>query len=487
MKRAPRPFILGLSALVLGALSTGVSSVVDPPSEGTLTSSDGAPEDLFGFSVAIDGDTAIVGAPRNGAGGSAYVFVWDGEKWIEQAKLTPRDHAAGQRLGWGVGIDGDRAVVSAISDSHAGVDSGSAYVFRRRGTNWVQEAKLIADDAGLTDRFGWSLAIEDDIVVVGATQFRKPGPGAVFIFQRSGTSWRQLAKLRPGDAATGDQFGYGVAIDGNVVIGVARDKDNFRGAAYVFRRRGNNWVQEAKLDADEGDGFGGEVSVRGDTAVLSAYGAYVFERRASGREGGVPSADDWTQVAKLTGSDILEEDVWFDTVAIEGETILVGVSRDDDWGGLSGSAYLFEPIQGVWSETGKITSADTSFRSQFGWSIAFHETTILIGAKEENIGKPGTAYTFGLTPEQRIVFLEVRVSNLVRDGTLSAKAGKGLLARLKRAKRLLGKGKVERAKKQLEKFTKKVPSFVRRGVLSPALGQALIDSADITIAELDKN
>ncbi len=445
--------------------------------------------DCVDENVAIDGDTAIVGAPRNDAGGSAYVFVWDGDKWIEQAKLTPSDHAAGQRLGWRVGIDGDRAVVSAISDSHAGVDSGSAYVFLRQGTNWVEEAKLIADDAGVSDRFGWSLAIQDDIVVVGATQFRKPGPGAVFIFQSSGTSWRQLAKLRPGDAATGDQFGYGVAIDGNVVIGVAPDKDNFRGAAYVFRRRGNNWVQEAKLDADEGDGFGGEVSVRGDTAVLSGLGAYVFERRASGREGGVASADDWALVAKLTASDSVDVRGFTgnSTVAIEGETILVGEPQDDDWGRSSGSAYLFEPIEGVWSETGKITSADTSGFSQFGWSIALHESTILIGAKEENIGKPGTAYTFGLTPEQRIVFLEVRVSNLVSEGTLSAPAKKGLLARLKRAKRLLDKGKVSRAKKQLEKFARKVPSFVRPGVLSPELGQALIDSADITIAELDTN
>src|SRR6266498_4582739 len=214
---------------------------IDPTlsQEAKLTAGDAASGDQFGAAVGISGETAVVGAPVDdtAAGpnaGSAYVFVRSGTGWSQQAKLTASDAAAGDIFGFSVAVTGDTVVVGASGDNML---AGSAYVFVRSGTGWSQQAKLTASDAASGDRFGAAVGISGDTAVVGA-QFGDTIAGSAYVFVRSGTSWSQQAKLTASDAAAFDFFGAAVAISGDTVVvgALADDTDagSNAGSAYVF-------------------------------------------------------------------------------------------------------------------------------------------------------------------------------------------------------------------------------------------------------------
>ena len=215
--------------------------------EAKLTANDAATNDFFGTSVAISGDSVVVGANLDddggSASGSAYVFTRSGTVWSQQAKLTASDAAAFDQFGTSVAISGDSVVVGANFDDDGGSDSGSAYVFTRSGTVWSQQAKLTANDAAAGDAFGISVSISGDSVVVGAPSDDDggSGSGSAYVFTRSGTEWSQQEKLTASDAAESDRFGISVAISGDsVVVGANLDDDggSDSGSAYVFTRSG---------------------------------------------------------------------------------------------------------------------------------------------------------------------------------------------------------------------------------------------------------
>jgi hypothetical protein len=323
-----------------------------------LTASDGAGADNFGMSVAIHGDTAVVGAwidDHVGAAdaGSAYVFVRTGTTWSQQAKLVASDFAQGDVFGISVGIDGDSAVIGARDDDGpAGTNQGSAYVFVRSGTVWTEQAKLIPSDAMASDLFGTSVAISIDTVAVGARQgdAAQSAQGTAYVFVRSGTAWSQQAELAASDGLTADGFGISVDIDGDTAV-VGSDQDDGpgltdQGSAYVFVRSGTTWSQQAKLipaDAAAFDRFGYSVGIDGDRAVVGAYleepvapnnldegAAYVFSR----------SGTTWTEEAKLKAMDAAPGDQYGRTVGISGDTAVAGAWMDDGVGTDSGSAYV---------------------------------------------------------------------------------------------------------------------------------------------------
>ena len=158
-----------------------------------LIPSDGEPEDLFGFSVAMDGDTVIVGSHRSNVpgadAGSAYIFVRRGSDWIQQARLIANDANEFEWFGYAVAISGNTAIVGAIRSNTTGKDSGAAYIFVRNGDLWTQQAKLVGDNTEPRDNFGFSVAVSGDIVVIGS-----PGntsTGSAYIFEREGAEWVQ--------------------------------------------------------------------------------------------------------------------------------------------------------------------------------------------------------------------------------------------------------------------------------------------------------
>jgi hypothetical protein len=312
-----------------------------------LTASDGAAWDLFGCSVSISGDYAIVGAyGDNGYKGSAYIFKRDGTSWSQQAKLLASDGAANDYFGVSVSISGDYAIVGAYYDD----GKGSAYIFKRDGASWSQQAKKTASDGVASDYFGYSVSISGDYAIVGAYGDEDNGnlSGSAYIFKRDGTSWSQQAKMTASDGAAGDNFGYSVSISGDyAIVGAYLDDDKGAdsGSAYIFKRDGTSWSQQAKLLAADGnasDNFGWSVSISGDLAIVGAHQyysggtgkAYIFRRDGT----------NWSEQQKLTASDGAAEDDFGFSVSISSDYAIVGAAADDDNGNNSGSAYVFKEV-----------------------------------------------------------------------------------------------------------------------------------------------
>ena len=204
-----------------------------------ITASDAAPFDHFGGSVDISGDYVIVGADGNddngSRSGSAYIFHGSGIYWSQQKKLLADDGEAGDMFGCSVAIDGQNAVVGAKGDDEGHIDyMGSAYVFHGNRWVWQQEAKLIADD--VTDHFGWCVDIHDDRVVAGVFYSH-----TAYVFQKKLTGWYVEQKFTPDDVQFGDHFGCAVEIkDGLIMIGAFNDKSDVcdqAGTVYIFQEK----------------------------------------------------------------------------------------------------------------------------------------------------------------------------------------------------------------------------------------------------------
>jgi prepilin-type N-terminal cleavage/methylation domain-containing protein len=372
------------------------ASPVDPAK---LLAADGDANDYFGRAVAVDGDTVVVGAPddddKGTSSGSVYVFTRTGATWTQQAKLTAADGAANDYFGRAVAIDGDTLVVGAHQDDDKGSASGSAYVFTRTGGTWTQQAKLVPADGTAGDYFGFAVAVDADTIVVGAHQDDDKGAnsGSVYVFTRTGATWTQQAKLTATDGAASDFFGHAVAVDaGTIVVGAYWDDDkgDYSGSAYVFTRTGGTWTQQAKLvpaDGTADDWFGSSVAVDGDTVVV---GAHLDDDK--GIDSGsvyvfVRTGATWTQQAKLTAADGAADDRFGWAVAVDADTIVVGAYGDDDKGIDSGSVYVFTRTGGTWTQQAKLTAPDGAANDYFGRAVAVDAGTIVVGVEYDDDDK----------------------------------------------------------------------------------------------------
>jgi hypothetical protein len=320
----------------------------------------------FGWSVAISGDRVLVGATRVGdsKAGAAYVFTRNGTVWNQQAILTASDGAERDEFGESVAISGDTIIVGAFADDDDARNSGSAYVFTQTGNTWNEQAKLRASDPGLRKNFGSSAAIVGDTAVIGAPSFFD-AQGAVYVFTRNGTAWSEQAKLQSSgsperrlssedlmpdhqarirrDSRT--YFGRRIAFSGDTIVaGAAGESANSRdsGAVYVFTKNGTTWSEQAKLLADPSDkgGFGSSVALSGDTLIASGTvydSAYLFTR----------SGNTWSQQGKLKPSSPPPASSLGDSLALSGNVAMVG-----DTGGMGergtpriGSVYVFDLAQ----------------------------------------------------------------------------------------------------------------------------------------------
>ena len=448
--------------------------------------------DQFGYSVAIAGDTVVVGArledssttgvnttPDEGAtdSGAVYVFVRSAGVWTQQAYLKPAavgTTQAGDWFGSSVAISGDTLVVGAIRedsittgvnsspDDIGGINlnSGAAYVFVRSAGVWTEQAYLKPTAVGTTqagDEFGYSVAISGDTVVVGARSEDSSATGvnstpdeiaadsgAAYVFVRSAGVWTQQAYLKPaavGTTQAADWFGYSVALSGDTVVVGAYVEDSGTtgvnstpnesaggsGAAYIFVRNAGVWAQQAYLKpaavgtTQSGDRFGCSVAVSGDTVVVGAQledssttgvnsaadesttdsgAAYVFVRNT-----GV-----WTQQAYLKPAAIgttQAGDRFGWSVALSGGTVVVGAfwedssttgvnSTADESAAASGAAYVFVRSAGLWAQQAYLKPAavgTTQANDNFGWSVALSGDTVVVGAYLEDGSTTGVNST----------------------------------------------------------------------------------------------
>jgi hypothetical protein len=459
-----------------------------------LKASNSGDVDLFGRSVAISGNTVVVGAPgerSNAAGvdgnqgddsaldaGAAYVFVRNGTTWSQQAYLKASNSQAGDGFGSSVAISGDTLVVGAYTeDSNAtGVngdqgdnsafDSGAAYVFVRTGSTWSQQAYLKASNADAHDLFGSSMELAGNSLVVGA-----PGEdsnatgvdgnqgdnsaltaGAAYVFVLSGSTWSQQAYLKASNADSGDGFGLSVSASGDTVVAGALHEDSNAtgingnqgdnsgldsGAAYVFVRSGSTWSQQAYLkaaNAETLDNFGAAVAVSANTLVAGA----IFEASSATGVNGNPgdnsafhsgaayvfvrSGTAWSQQAYLKASNTGTDDLFGFRVAVAGNVVVVaapfeasnatGVDGDpsDNSALLAGAAYLFIRSGSTWIQRAYLKASNTDQEDEFGQGVAVSGDTIVVGAFGEGSnatgvnGDPsdnsflaaGAAYVFGV-------------------------------------------------------------------------------------------
>ncbi len=423
---------------------------VDPTffQEAILRASGPRANDDLGKSVAIGGDTIVVGAPGHSYSGvadplnvpgAAYVFGRNAggpNHWGEVRKLTASDAQADDHFGDSVAIDGNTIVVGApIANGRPGDPvsaAGAAYVFARDTgglDHWGEVKILTATVPHFGDEFGRSVAISGDTIVVGALfeDSVARSAGAAYVFSRNlggANQWGEARKLTASDGAPDDIFGGSVGISGDtIVVGASDYYGSGDGAAYVFSRNAgglDHWGEVKKLTSDplEHGPFGDSVAIDGDTIVAGAPeqpvypdplywagAAYVFKRDN-------PSAGQWGQVRKLTASDAKSSALFGYSVAISGDRIVVGASGDTDdhtgsWVYSAGAAYVFARDQGGvdnWGQVRKLTTSDAQAGDGFGLSVGISGQTIVGGAEGEDggTGNPrpdaGAAYVFDVNP-----------------------------------------------------------------------------------------
>jgi len=402
-----------------------------PVNNGKLTASDGASLDFFGFAVGVAGDTIVVGAYRdsdNGAeSGSAYIYqrqptTSDGASiWTETTKLTASDGATGDLLGISVAVDGDTVVLGSTRDDDNAPNTGSVYVFVQTSSAsdtpvWTQQAKLTASDGAAVDQLGSSVSISGDTIVAGSSRDDSIGQnaGSAYVFVRDGdASWTEQAKLTASDGSQFDIFGDAVAIDGDtVVVGAWGDQVNNdtsvgSGSAYIFVRDTTDgttsWSEQAKLTAPAGaDEFGRSVAVSQDTVIVGAGGngedfmgsgsVHVYIRSDQ-------SNSTWTEQATLKASDGNSDDRFGSSVSISGNALVVGSYRSDDNGVDSGSIYVFVRLSSTtWTEQAKLTAFDAASNDNYGVSVAIDQQTIVVGANQDGDkgDSSGSAYVIDL-------------------------------------------------------------------------------------------
>ncbi|HEX3761692.1 MAG TPA: hypothetical protein VHW23_23500 [Kofleriaceae bacterium] len=388
-----------------------LSQVQPSTQQAKLVASDGVDFDTFGFSVALSGDTAVIGANRNDErdtdAGAAYVFVRRGAAWTQQAKLTAADAGANENFGTSVAVSGDSALVGAIFDSDPGGSAlGAAYVFARSGTAWAQQAKLVPPDGVSDDQFGTSVALSGDTALVGAVHHNTSGgrSGAAYVFVRSGTSWTLQAQLVAADAADGDQLGISVALSGDTaLVGASSAGANHAGAAYVFVRSGTAWTQQVRLaaaDGADGDHLGAAVALSGDTALVGASGSDAVGQDAGAAYAFVRSGTSWTQQARLTATDGSGSDSFGAAVALADDMALIGSPFNNEVGAAAGATYAFARSGTSWTQQAKLTATDGAELDFFGASVALSGSSALIGAPgRDDLGSSsGASYVFAPAP-----------------------------------------------------------------------------------------
>ncbi|MDM8522467.1 SBBP repeat-containing protein [Desulfococcaceae bacterium HSG8] len=464
-----------------------------------LTASDGAADDSFGISVFMSDDFAVVGADRDddrGSGsGSAYVFHYDGEAWTKQAKLTASDGAAYDSFGVSVSVSDDSVIVGAYRDDDRGSSSGSAYVFHYDGESWIEQAKLTASDGAPGDRFGHAVSVSGGSAFVGTrwNDDSESDSGSAYVFHYNGESWTEQGKLTAPDGAADDYFGYAVSMSGNYAIAGAYGDDGGSGSAYIYgigcfadsdedgvpdaqdncpdisnadqedtdgdnlgdvcdEDDDNDGVNDAddafpldateqsdndedgigdnadpdddndgvndehdafpldpdncsfadatefKITADDGaayDNFGHSVSVSGGYAVVGSPGDDY-----NGSDSGSPDdytgaayifhydGTSWTQEAKLTANDRTQGDSFGQSVSVSGDYAVVGAYQD--------SAYVFHYDGTFWTQQAKLTAHDGAQGDHFGVPVSVSDDYALVGAfyDDDKGVDSGSAYIF---------------------------------------------------------------------------------------------
>jgi len=363
-----------------------------------LYASDASPVDEFGFSLAAEQDTALVGAPSAtgsvyGNSGAVYVFECRGAGFVETQKLFAHDGGLNEEFGWGFDLDGNRAAIGAYRIG-APLGSGGVYVFDRTPTGWVETQKVLSLNPAA--EMGFAVALDGDRFVASSR-----GLSAEGVFELVGGSWVQVAEL------TG-HFGASLALEGDtLMVGDDENNDHFdlAGAVQVYDRIGGVWTEGQTIyspgPVDFLDHFGHSMALEGDRLAVgapdndvagqNAGAAYVFER-----QGGT-----WVAAATIYPFEATANGGFGRSVALSGDRLLVGASAADGLIAGSGAAFLFERIGGVWTQSARLDAVEGVTGQGLGYTVAFAGNTLVAGSpNDEDVGiRPGSVYAFELSAD----------------------------------------------------------------------------------------
>jgi hypothetical protein len=374
-----------------------------------ITDTDPAQGDKFGFSVAISGNYAIVGAREktiNGItrAGAAYIYIRDGtNNWTQPKQLTANVPAQTDLFGSSVGIFGDYAVVGAWNKTANGItNSGTAYIYIRSGINdWTEQKQLTSSNAVQGDLFGYAVAISGDYVIVGAYRKTVSGSsyaGSAYIYNWNGTEWIEQKILTLSNTSNNDNFGFSVSISGDYAVVGARVRNansvTSSGAAYIFNWNGTDWTQPIEIvasDAEQDDNFGYAVSISGDYVVVGARVKTVNGVTSSGSAYIYNwNGTNWTQQAILVTSNPEQNDQFGYAVAISGDYVIIGaIGRTVDSFTSSGAAYIYKRNGIEWEQLKQLTTNTPAQGDTFGQKVAINGVYIIVGS----IGKTVNGFT----------------------------------------------------------------------------------------------
>jgi|GEM_PF-993147 len=370
-----------------------------------LTASDESSSDYFGSSVSLKENQALIGAPGAASSnhinpGAVYLFQLSGS-WTEIERFNASDDSPNDGFGGAVALESDKFIVGNSNDDDNGNNAGAAYVFDN-ASGWQQQTKLLSSLGPHLDSYGSAVSISGTRAVVGAPYNDNQGydAGSVYVFDYMAGSWHFTQQLYADDASSNDWFGTAVSLSGDrLVVGAPGEntKGTNAGAVYVFDLNGGVWSQTDKITVaslNAHDRFGTAVSLDADRILIGAYGvdltginfgaAYVFDWVAG----------NWTYTTTLTASDGTNLDSFAEAVSLDGDRALISASRDDDGGKDSGSAYVFDLVNGSWLETDKLNAGpDAALGALFGKSLCLDNDTVLIGAYLEQ-ANTGAVYVF---------------------------------------------------------------------------------------------
>lgn len=377
--------------LATGGSPTSVGAIATFARERKLVAGAAMAYDHFGTDVAIDHDTAVVGArladEPAGSAGAAFVFIRQGNAWVEQQRLRAPDGGSGDHFGTAVAISGDTIAVGAPFADASATNGGSIYVFVRTAGVWTLQEKLAASDAAAGDHLGVSVAMAGDVIAAGAPDENNAGgtdAGAVYLFRRSGTVWVEHQKLLAAAGRAGDHYGEAVALHSGTLVVGAPGADS----AYTHAFDGAYWSTASPLAAPGialGDDFGRAVDLagasclvgapRGDGAATGSGCAHVFRRAAGG----------WTHDQALLGAGGATGDEFGWSVALDGDRALVGAREADRAAADAGAAYPFVRLgPGAWTPAPVLLADDAAASDRFGQAVDLSDCVAIIGAHLDN-------------------------------------------------------------------------------------------------------
>jgi hypothetical protein len=361
----------------------------------SLGAFDGLSQDEYANSVARSGDTLAVGAWLDGTstnqGGSVYIYVRSGSSWVLQQKIAPQFPSSQYRFGEALALEGDRLVVGSSWDHELQYQSGAVYVFERTGGVWSQTAKLKGSAVSFNRNLGHSVALDGDTIAAGATYAccATSPSGAVHVFRRIAGVWTEEARLTGSASAPSQAFGESVSLDGDR-LAVGRPQLPWSGvspgAIYVFQRSGSAWSEVQRIDSPvalNAVRFGFEVALEGSTLAASmpkgpsSGGAQTTGGRV---EIYAETAGVWTHAQTLDANDAAPAELFGYAIDLDGDVLAVGAPWYLDGPSSAGAGYVFERVAGIWRQTAKLIASSAATAGGLGGCVALEGSEVWLGA-----------------------------------------------------------------------------------------------------------